>query len=116
MDERETPVRDIDYSEPATVRTAKEKTETLMEKCEICHRSFKKRGLKIHQAKTSCKKALNRMQVSKSKAGGFPEPHHSDSPRIQKPEDLASDIETPVMDKERDDKDIKETMLFQVSK
>ena len=51
------------------------------------------------------------MQDSKSEVGGFPEPHHSDSPCIQKPKDLASNFETPEMDKEKDDKEItKETM------
>ena len=115
MDERETPVRETEYSEPATVRTAKNKNETLMEKCEVCHGSFKKRGLKIHQAKSkSCKKALNRMKYSKSAAGGLPEPHHSDSPRIPKPKDFASNFETPEMSKERDDKEITKETLSQV--
>ena len=88
-DEWVTPIRETDHAELATVRTVKE-NKTLMEKCEICKGIFKKRGLKIHQAKSkSCKRAANRMQQSsKSKAGGFQEPHHSDSPCESRPKEF----------------------------
>ena len=95
---------ETDYDELSCggVRTAQE-TNNSMEKCEVCHRSFKKRGIKIHQAKSGCKKALNRIKNSKSEAEGLQETHHSDSFCTEEPNSIYPEKETPVGDKESKD-------------
>ena len=61
---------ETDNDEPSCglVRTV-QKSKNLTEMCEVCHKRFKKRGIKIHQAKSGCKEVLNRIRKSKSDAG-----------------------------------------------
>ena len=45
-----------DQSTEHGLETTHRITDTDLEECEVCHKTFKKRGIKIHQAKTVCGK------------------------------------------------------------
>ena len=95
-----------------TVQESKNLTET----CEVCHKSFKKRGLKIHQAKSGCREELDRIRKSKSVAGRLQESNHSESSSKTKPNEMTSNKETHVTGKEKKEESGNENPLQNATK
>ena len=56
-------------------------TDTELEACSVCAKKFKKRGLKIHQAKTGCAEQLSgsHRNKNKSEATSTQDTNHSDA-------------------------------------
>ena len=67
----------------------------------MCHKSLKKRGVKIHQAKSGCREELDRIRKSKSVAGRLQESNHSEPSSKTKPNEMTSNNETHVTGKKK---------------